>query len=495
MQPGKLQKSFLYRQPVFLILLPVFFVFHGFTENYNSIPSGDALFLTLIYIAVSIVIAAIFYLIYRNTRKAAFITFSIMAFHFFFGAMQDFLRNHFEGSFLSRYIFILPSGLIIFIMLLILLKKRDPITLQPYLNILLAVIILTDVVWLLSKMNAQLKENQMLAFTNQVHCDSCKSPDIYFVILDGYSGNSALIENFNFDNSGFENELDQLGFYVTENSISNYNYTPFSIASVLNAAYLRLNMETKGPGNLNNSYLRIRNNRVVNFLESYHYQFYNYSIFNFADIPSTASGNFLRARTQLITSQTFLSRLWKDIVFNVETRKWKIRPLEKKLAYAHLENNNNSIRKMLETASTGSPYPKFIYTHLMMPHYPYYYNSKGQPMAFEYLLQGQQYNKKNYVEYLQYCNQKIVQFTNTILKASSAPPVIILAGDHGFRQKNKDEDRKYCFSNLMAVYLPTGDYSNFYTGMSLVNLFPAVFNSVFDQEIPVLKDSTVYLWE
>lgn len=207
------------------------------------------------------------------------------------------------------------------------------------------------------------------------------------------------------------------------------------------------------------------------------------------------NNSFLPARTGLITSQTFLGRVWKDILFNVATGKLGIKSIEKKIVYSQLHTNHDFTRLTLGIAAQKTASPKFVYTHLMMPHYPYYFDSEGKALPFDSLVEGRQQSKQNYVGYLRYCNKKILQLTDAILETSSAPPVIILTGDHGFRYFQRKENRKYCFMTLAAVYLPTGDYSGFHSDISGVNLFPALLNTQFRQHIPLQKDSTIYLWE
>jgi hypothetical protein len=67
--------------------------------------------------------------------------------------------------------------------------------------------------------------------------------------------------------------------------------------------------------------------------------------------------------------------------------------------------------------------------------------------------------------------------------------------DHGFRQFKEPVDKKYYFSNLISIYLPDGNYSGFYDGMSNVNMFRAFLNTEFGQNLPILKDSTIFLRE
>ena len=63
-------------------------------------------------------------------------------------------------------------------------------------------------------------------------------PDIYYIILDEYSGNHSLIKDFGFDNSQFLNELKDRGFIIPEKNFSNYPNTALSLPSMLNMQYM-----------------------------------------------------------------------------------------------------------------------------------------------------------------------------------------------------------------------------------------------------------------
>src|SRR5688572_26855902 len=144
---------FLKNKPVFLILLPVFFVFHGFTENYDFVPVKDALLLAVIYTAITLAITGIAWLYFRDLTKAALIASLVTGYNFIFGSIQDTFRLNFPGSFISRYSFILPVSLVIFLLLVILLKRRKyPLQkLSLYLNLLFLLLIAIDGAWLTSK--------------------------------------------------------------------------------------------------------------------------------------------------------------------------------------------------------------------------------------------------------------------------------------------------------------------------------------------------------
>ena len=64
-------------------------------------------------------------------------------------------------------------------------------------------------------------------------------PDIYYIILDGYSRDDTLLDFFDYDNTPFLNELEAMGFYVARCSQSNYAQTQLSLSSSTNMVYLQ----------------------------------------------------------------------------------------------------------------------------------------------------------------------------------------------------------------------------------------------------------------
>ncbi len=479
--------------PVFLYLLSIFFVLHGYTENYDFVPVKDALLLTGLYLGSSLLISVLFWLLYRDFRKAGLMAFLIMAYHFFFGSIHDTLKNILPGSFIIKYTFLLPVSFLILLFIIILLKKKKPALLRAtyYLNLLLLLFLIVDSVLLAGKMVK--KEEKMVALPiGFINCDSCSKPDLYFIIPDEYAGNHELKNLFNFDNSDFINQLSQRGFHTIPASYSNYNYTPFSIASVLNMDYLDLKGKDRSKPDLTYCYEMIQDNKVLHFLQSLHYTFYNYSHFNFKGQPARVLETFLPAKTRLITGQTFLSRLDRDIRFNLITRFQSKRELRRG-TYANKENNENIFHLTMKTASEKDNSPKFIFTHLMLPHYPYYFDKNGRKLPFEQLTEGNQVNQHNYIEYLQYTNKRLLELVDHILRSSEKPPIIILMGDHGFRHFTQLVESKYYFLNLMSVYLPSKNYTALSDSLTCVNLFRTVLNTEFGQRLPYLKDSTSYL--
>jgi hypothetical protein len=480
--------------PVYLFLLPLFFVLHGVMENYDFVPLKNAAGLVLIYLFACAVLSLLFRLLFRNYRRANFMAFLLMAFFLFFGGIHDFLKKLFPGSFFVQYSFLLPFAGLLAITIIILLTRKKPSLMRAtfYLNTLFIILIVVDTACLLIKMTGNKKSIPSGLPAGMTPCNNCPRPDIYLVLADEYAGNGELKDIFQFDDSLFIHQLNTRGFRVIPGSYSNYNYTPFSLASLLNMRYLDLEGRNRTQSDLAYCYQNIQDNQLLQFLQYHGYTLYNYSVFDFHGQPARTNETFLPAKTRLITSQTLYNRLYRDIGFNLITR-FRSKAMIRRATYLNLRNNNHLFDLTWKLAGEKPGSPKFVYTHLMMPHYPYYFDRDGKEQPFDSITEGNQHHKTSYIGYLQYANKKLLALIDHILESSANPPIIILMGDHGFRHFREPVPEKYHFLNLMSVYMPSGNYTQFPDSSSAVNLFRSVLNSGFNQELPFLRDSTTYL--
>jgi len=476
-----------------LFLFPIFFVFHGYTSNYDSVPVRDALLLVLEYLGIAVILCTAFWFVFRDIIKAALMATMILVIYFFFGNIIDLLKNSFPGGFIWRYRAILPLLLFLFLATFFWIKARERslFDFTLYLNTMMFIFILADAAALLFKMPVVAKAKTFLpANDGFTICDSCRRPDIFLIIPDQYTGKSALKHVFHFDNSVFEDQLRQRGFHIVKESRSNYNFTPFSVASTLDMNYLSLPEGRQNFSTVNYSYGVIRNSRVLKFLSASGYRFYNCSVFDFEDQPAHKYTAFLPYGIKLITSQTFTGRIMDDFQNDIAEGKYGFKKLQKKLVYDNLQFNGRIIDLTVKIAGQKARAPKFVYTHLMIPHYPYYFDSEGHPMPVEKLTDRNKTNAGDYIQYLQYGNKKLLDLVDKILANSPSPPIIIVLSDHGFQHTGKNFDPAYDFINLNAIYFPNRNYGQFYDSISNVNQFRVIFNSYFDQRLPLLKDST-----
>ncbi len=479
----------------FLLLLPLFFVFHGFNQNRAVVDAADAISLLLIYLLLTAIVCLFGVFIFKNWRKATIFSLCVMAFYFFFGAVHDMVKDLFGNLILTRYVFILPGVVVCTILLILFLKKtaRKFNRLVRFTNVLLLVLITVEgfAVFNGSAPNTSTVKTNTGDLTV---CDTCTKPDIYLIVADEYAGNTQLKEQLGFDNSAFIAALRQRGFYIDTNSRSNYNSTPYCMASQFQMNYLVGIEGRKGnKDDLNACYTIINHNPFTAYLKKNGYAIHNLSVFTVHDQKPPTTSMFLTVGKNAIDAHTFYGRLNRDIRFNTVTR-FKINWEMKRFAKAELAKIESTLQKTEAVPATASAKPRLVYTHVMLPHFPYFLDSAGNMNDLQMLAEESWGRQKEYIGYLQYSNNRFLQLIDAILLQSKKPPVIIFLGDHGFRHFTvTPATEKYLFANMSAVYLPGGDYNQYYQGASTVNQFRILLNTIFQQKLSMLKDSTSYL--
>lgn len=136
--------------------------------------------------------------------------------------------------------------------------------------------------------------------------------------------------------------------------------------------------------------------------------------------------------------------------------------------------------------------PKFIYTHFMMPHIPYLYDSTGREIRIDYSNLGtmpeQQFDNA-YLQYLVYASNMVSGLVKDIQEATKGNAVIMIMSDHGYRGMPGEKRPVPWMNNLNAVYIPGKDYRLFYDSVSNVNQFRILFNTLFKTGLPLLPDN------
>lgn len=485
-------KQFLERNVLFVILLPISWVLHGYTSNLGLVPKKDALLLALFYCGVALILTGILWLFYRNIFKAALLTVLLLSLQFFFGPVHDFLKRSFSGTIVVKYSFLLPFVCLLVITTAIYLarSKKNFFQATAYLNTVIILLLIVDSFSLAIKRPKE--QNTTTAF-NFTLCDSCRKPDIYLIVADGYPGNRQLRDLFDFDNSNFENSLKQRGFFIVDSSMSNYNFTQYSIASMLSLNYLKgIKHINSNKDDIQITHNALKNSPVISYFQNEGYTFLNHSIFDFKGQPSIAIPTFLTRKLEPITRHTFTYRIMKDLGYHFITT-LKIPFLVKKQLIADRVNNQKIIAATQKTIHQKNNKPKVVYTHLMMPHHPFFYDSTGKEVPMELLKDEFYFDKGARISYLKYTNNVLLKLVDEILSYSKEKPVIFLISDHGIREIRDKFDPHYQFMNLNAVLFPDSNYDGFYKGMSNINLFRHFLNKQFQQHLPLLKDSTIMI--
>ena len=319
-------------------------------------------------------------------------------------------------------------------------------------------------------------------------------PDIYCIMLDSYTSNTVLEEVYNFSNTEFLNALVDRGFYVLKDAKSNYPNTTLSMMTLFNMEYHDKVWDEKDWWKDLCNIANLRGNRVALYLVSKGYTFINRQEIESED-PHILKFLFFEGIMRL--SLLFdLTRVYNFLIDDLHYTK-----ILKDFKW--LQN----IEKF--------PDPIFVYAPIFCPHEPFVFNASGGKvgllkiisLARNYLKQHN-YNYTDmltnieralYVEQLQFVNQETIRAIDAIISNSARPPIIIILGDHGFRQakwKFDLNDRKHLrqhFGVLQAYYFPDKDYSKLYEEITHVNIFRLLLQQYFKESVPLLEDKSYIL--
>jgi len=295
-----------------------------------------------------------------------------------------------------------------------------------------------------------------------------KLPNIYFIVFDGYTSFKSLRDFWNYDNVGIKQFLTSKGFMVADNCV-----TPYSETEKCIGAYLNMNLIKKiQKSQVYNTYSLLNNikrNRTTNLLSSYGYQIVNLSIFDLLNKPRY----YTFFEVQDIFGNSALS-----IVNKV------IRKYSGISNYATYENLMIS-QILLKGDELPCEQPFFIYAHFMLPHPAYDFNRYG---LRQYSHDTISLEKMEYLEQILFANRMIRIFVNRILTKDKTKPIIVIQGDHGFRNLSDTTAKAQnteAHSLLNAIYL--SNYSKTYydhkTLENPLNNFRGIFKTIFNLDL------------
>ncbi len=349
-------------------------------------------------------------------------------------------------------------------------SKRKFLKLNSYLNLLTTIFLVIEIIGLgfIEVTKVELKSKIDIKEPLE---EIQNKPDIYFIILDGYTGFSGLKKYWNFDNSELKKFMKKNGFFIAEIGKTIYNVTNYSIASTLNMAELNFeadNLYAKS------SYLSLANiikkNIVVEFLSEVGYDFINLSLFDIRDKKKFYEDIYFLKSGNIYQSRTIYGHLYE-----IQNE------INADMAYINLDIFN----RLKNMRSAPNKKPKFIYAHIMMPHPPYYFDAEGNKNDFK--VANDPNNKNSYLAQLKYTNHLLMESLNEVLNSSGNPPIIVVQGDHGFRRFKEKNKKDVEYSVLSCYYFPGKDYSSFTDSMKTINTFRLIFNKYFNQNFQLLN--------
>lgn len=358
------------KQPFFVLLLPVFFVLHGYAENAKYIEFSHILPLLVQLLVASVLLYLIFRALLKNPGKAGLFVLYCLSFYFFFGAIFDFLKAYSPWRFLYKYSVLLFTAFVLALLLYYWLRKMKKVPEKAimFFNLLFVIFIVVDLTNLAFTLKKNTTTDNSISSTGSKQ-HSIARPDIFFLLFDEYSSTQSLQHLYNFDNSANDSFLVQQGFHLLPKSRSNYPHTYLSMASCLNMDYIkwaRPDLITKRQ-HYQDCLELIKNNEVVNFLSAAGYEINNQSIFDLKSHPAPVSQRWFNTSTKLITEETLLSRLCYefDWFFAKYALLRKILPVTS--LQEQMQNNDQCIARVLKAAKEHSSTPRFVYGHFLLP--------------------------------------------------------------------------------------------------------------------------------
>jgi len=481
--------------PIHLLLLPVFFILHIYIQYAGLLEKNIVLQSWLKVTAGALILFGLLYFLFSSRRKAGVTATLLTALYLYFGNLKLGLENLPVLSFLSHFKVLLPFLFVLVILFIYLVYKSSSVKqLNLFLNILF--LIYTGIeVFRLSKLTPG-ETRTSKSITNWQMNDPSGKPDpsVYYIVFDCYPSPSYQAEMLGKNDNLLDSFLNAKGFHIIPNSTSNYNSTVFSMAATLQMDYISWLKSGKPLTAFDYTLAlqKVRHNPVIDLMKKKGYKFENFSIFDFPGSPSLKPERFLSVSTK---DAIFYNTLLNN--FNRYTTVYYDRGL-----YGHkalLEPIRNYNQKALDTFSSSfsrisGPGSVFVYAHIGMPHFPYFYNSNGKPYA-DSLIYGDSMitSRERFREYISYTDKKIIALIDTIMKSKRPQDIIILQSDHGIADLDWNR-KKDAFRNYSAFYFPdSSKYKLLYPGMSNVNTFRVLFNAYFGQQLPLLADSSSFV--
>lgn len=475
----------------------IFFLTHGYSEYPGLIPFADLfLFLTMM-LGVATIFVWIFYKATHSYLKAGLLTSLTLFVYLFFGAIMDGLKY---SSFhpLSKYSILLPGLFLLIVSAYFVLKKSNKSfhSITLYLNTLFILIIAIDIFSITSRLPFSETDRRKAEIHAASPCQDCTKPDIYLIVMDEYWGSTSLKSYFKFSNTGFEDFLKARGFFVATDPASNYMATSLSMASTFDMNYLL--WTGKGKKIEVEDYSRaektITNSSLIKYLADLNYQINNYSIFKIDNQPSKFNTGLLPSNLELITFKTLFNKMNKDLVWHLHQKAApRFRWLANHFQNDFKEGNQTLLELTTKSLQKTSERPRFTYTHLMMPHFPALYDSTGKESEMNFYDPNVSKEELDgaYLQYLVYTNKVVSRLVEDIQNKTAKKAVIIVMSDHGYRGISVKTENAWSNNNFISVYLPSGDYREFYPTISNVNFFRSIVNSVFNEKLPRLRDSII----
>ncbi|MBN2116894.1 MAG: hypothetical protein JW730_09995 [Anaerolineales bacterium] len=492
--------------PFLLAMQPIL---HLYLINETEVYFSEAIRSIGVSLLFGILVLGLAYLLVRDLQKASPVASLFIFLFFLFGDLSDGTAERLGLGPLRAdlLILVLVSACMILWIWLVQKRIRNIASINLYFNLLSVLLLLKSGI----PVGAHLLENGISLTRDPpapvaVVASTEPRPDIYYIILDGYGRKDILQALYDFDNSDFLNALAARGFYIAEESSSNYVQTLLSLSSSLNMEYVQsfeeagIHLENREAlvEVLEKSNVRTilaRNGyELVSFRNAYNATISNAEIYyddSRLAYPVTPFESIVIDRTlaRVLLEVPFFNRVFIEMPYDT-----------------HRSQILSTFARLKEVPTLDGDY--FVYAHIIAPHPPFVFGENGEALAHKEpfkLADGNNYIKNHsreeyvtgYRGQIQFINTIVLNTVDAILAASETAPIIILQGDHGPGSRLHQGTLKKTlpaerFGILNAYYFPDQDYTSLYPSISPVNSFRVVLGRFFGNEDALIPDRHYY---
>lgn len=472
-------RKYLY-SPAYPIVFSVYSVLALYAHNIHGIAPGNLVRPLAATIIMPVIIFWIFKIMTKRSLPSSLLTILILFFFYYYGHIRNLLYSNglYPGVAILASLW-LGFAVILFFVVLYFSHAWSSAAINPVLNLVAIILILFPLIRMsiyYIAMSVPLDRNVPESIVLEA---DAPMPDVYYIILDGYTRGDVMKTNYGYDNSGFIQELNEMGFFVAECSQANYGFTSLSISSALNLDYIQELSDVFQPGetDLLPTFKLLDSNLVRNSLAEAGYRTVAFES-GFYWIEWRDADFYLSPPLQPVSEF--------EIVILLSTYARLLDDFDiMDFDDLHAEHYRERTRYILQSPDeiSGIASPKFVFVHIIAPHEPFAFDKHGNPISPEDVngIDG-------YAGQAEFISKSILPYLKRIIEESQTPPVIILQGDHG-RLGDSPED---LMRILNAYYLPEDAKTMLYPSISPVNSFRIVFNSIFDTEYPLLDDVSYY---
>lgn len=492
-------KPLIFRTPFFSILLAIYPTLALFANNVFQAGIHNIVRPLIFSIIFCLILFGIFYFIFkRDIAKSAVITGLSVFLFFIYGHIHSLLNaNTSSPGFFTRHIGLILLFAIVWVGVFVILKifscKSELITILNFFSMFLIVFPIGQLGFrYVGEMISAQKVKSEMSKNNSEMIAQDIMPDIYYIVTDEYGRPDGLLENYGIDVSDFIAQMEDIGFYYADQSMSNYGETFSSISSSLNMNYADSIIAELETNKSSTTYQEtIKNNRVRSILEQLGYQTiafetgYRWSELNDADIYYR-----IPSINRLSQLTPFEVMLFEDtLAYPFRGYFYQLFPVNNQpqhLHGLHIEAQLNLLSNLPKIAE--NPNTTFTFAHIIIPHVPYVFDTNGNVLSDPGYWSGdkasavnEEYRLDGYQNAVKFISNQLLSIVKEILANSENPPIIVIQSDHGWRGEQRNDI-------LNLYYFPDQNYSVLYPSITPVNTFRVIFDTYLNIPYELVED-------